>query len=206
LNLTPPRPDGCVSCVDRYGEHIWTNFFVRELRELGRIENRVVTIEYSWAEGRDERHAEIAAQFVRLKVDSAPKRSPLIRSLHGHHVVAKVRHDPDRADDDEKDDQHTEGEGQNIVRAVGAAAQMQKEDEVDADLREGEHDQPDRDARGPEQIGLRHDERGDRRQDRKPQPGRVRQVAGRGLTLFDARRAVVVDGLATVRQGSSPIR
>ena len=29
---------------------------------------------------------------------------------------------------------------------IGAGAQMQKEDEVDADLRKGEHDQPDRDA------------------------------------------------------------
>jgi putative tryptophan/tyrosine transport system substrate-binding protein len=43
--------------------------FVQRLRELGRIENRTVAIEYRWAEGRDERFAEIAAEFVRLKVD-----------------------------------------------------------------------------------------------------------------------------------------
>ena len=43
--------------------------FVQRLRELGWIENRTVAIEYRWAEGRPERFAEIAAEFVRLKVD-----------------------------------------------------------------------------------------------------------------------------------------
>jgi putative ABC transport system substrate-binding protein len=46
-----------------------TDAFVQRLRELGWIENRTVAIEYRWAEGRDERFAEIAAEFVRLKVD-----------------------------------------------------------------------------------------------------------------------------------------
>jgi putative ABC transport system substrate-binding protein len=43
--------------------------FVQRLRELGWTEGRTVTIEYRWAEGRNERAAEIAAEFVRLKVD-----------------------------------------------------------------------------------------------------------------------------------------
>ena len=43
--------------------------FVQRLRELGWIENRTVAIEYRWAEGRSERMAEIAAEFVGLKVD-----------------------------------------------------------------------------------------------------------------------------------------
>jgi putative tryptophan/tyrosine transport system substrate-binding protein len=46
-----------------------TAAFVQRLRELGWIEGRTVTIEYRWAEGRTERFAEIAAEFVRLKVD-----------------------------------------------------------------------------------------------------------------------------------------
>jgi putative ABC transport system substrate-binding protein len=46
-----------------------TDAFVQRLRELGWIENRTVAIEYRWGEGRDERFAEIAAEFVRLKVD-----------------------------------------------------------------------------------------------------------------------------------------
>jgi putative ABC transport system substrate-binding protein len=43
--------------------------FVQRLRELGWIEGRTVAIEARWAEGRNERSAEIAAEFVRLKVD-----------------------------------------------------------------------------------------------------------------------------------------
>jgi putative tryptophan/tyrosine transport system substrate-binding protein len=43
--------------------------FVQRVRELGWIEGRTVAIEYRWAEGRSERYAEIAAEFVRLKVD-----------------------------------------------------------------------------------------------------------------------------------------
>jgi putative ABC transport system substrate-binding protein len=43
---------------------------VQRLRELGWTENRTITIEYRWAEGREERFAEIAAEFARLKVDA----------------------------------------------------------------------------------------------------------------------------------------
>ncbi len=50
-------------------ESQWAAAFVQRLRELGWIENRTVAIEYRWAEGRSERFAEIAAEFVRLKVD-----------------------------------------------------------------------------------------------------------------------------------------
>jgi putative tryptophan/tyrosine transport system substrate-binding protein len=47
----------------------WTAAFVQRLRELGWIEGHSLAIEYRWAEGRSERFAEIAAEFVRLKVD-----------------------------------------------------------------------------------------------------------------------------------------
>jgi putative ABC transport system substrate-binding protein len=43
--------------------------FVQRLHELGWVEGRAVSIEYRWAEGRTERYAEIAAEFVRRKVD-----------------------------------------------------------------------------------------------------------------------------------------
>jgi putative tryptophan/tyrosine transport system substrate-binding protein len=43
--------------------------FEQRLRELGWIDGRTVTIEYRWAEGRNERYAENAAELVRLKVD-----------------------------------------------------------------------------------------------------------------------------------------
>jgi putative tryptophan/tyrosine transport system substrate-binding protein len=47
----------------------WTAAFVMRMRELGWIEGRTIAIEYRWSEGRPERYAEIAAEFVRLKVD-----------------------------------------------------------------------------------------------------------------------------------------
>ena len=47
----------------------WATAFVQRLRELGWSEGRTVAIEFRWAEGRAERYAEIAAEFVRLKVD-----------------------------------------------------------------------------------------------------------------------------------------
>jgi putative ABC transport system substrate-binding protein len=47
----------------------WTAAFVGRLRELGWIEGRTIAIEYRWSEGRPERNAEIAAEFVRLGVD-----------------------------------------------------------------------------------------------------------------------------------------
>src|SRR6516225_1084328 len=47
----------------------WVAAFVQRLRELGWIEGRNLTIEYRWAEGSSDRAAELAAEFVRLKVD-----------------------------------------------------------------------------------------------------------------------------------------
>jgi putative ABC transport system substrate-binding protein len=47
----------------------WTAAFVQRLRELGWMDGRDIAIEYRWAEGRPQRTAEIAAEFVRLKVD-----------------------------------------------------------------------------------------------------------------------------------------
>ena len=46
----------------------WAAAFVQRLNELGWIEGRTVAIEYRWADGRNERVAEIASEFVRLKV------------------------------------------------------------------------------------------------------------------------------------------
>src|SRR6516164_9762087 len=66
--------------------------FVQRLRELGWIENRTVAIEYRWGEGRDERLAEIAAEFVRLKVDLivAPTTSPAIAAKQATSTIPIV--------------------------------------------------------------------------------------------------------------------
>jgi len=42
--------------------------FLQRLRELGWTEGRTIAIEYRWAEGSSDRAAELAAEFVRLKV------------------------------------------------------------------------------------------------------------------------------------------
>ena len=46
-----------------------TAAFGQRLRELGWFDGRTVAIEFRGAEGRRERFAEIAAEFVRMKVD-----------------------------------------------------------------------------------------------------------------------------------------
>ena len=47
----------------------WSAAFAERLQELGWIEGRTVAIEYRWSEGRPERIAEIATEFVQQKVD-----------------------------------------------------------------------------------------------------------------------------------------
>jgi putative ABC transport system substrate-binding protein len=47
----------------------WVAAFVQRLSELSWIVGRTIVIEYRWLEGRTERFAETAAEFVRLKVD-----------------------------------------------------------------------------------------------------------------------------------------
>ncbi len=48
----------------------WKAAFARRLGELGWIDGRTVLVEYRWAEGRTDRFDEIAAEFVRLKVNA----------------------------------------------------------------------------------------------------------------------------------------
>ena len=47
----------------------WFTAFAQRLSEVGWIEGRSVAIVLRWAEGRNERFAEIAAEFVTLKVN-----------------------------------------------------------------------------------------------------------------------------------------
>ena len=47
----------------------WTAAFAQRLRELGHVKGRTIAIEYRWGDGRSDRLAEFAAEFVRLKVD-----------------------------------------------------------------------------------------------------------------------------------------
>ena len=59
---------GFLGSLTQSAQSTWTTAFVQRMREHGWIEGRTVAIEYRWAEGRSERFAEIAAEFVRLNV------------------------------------------------------------------------------------------------------------------------------------------
>ena len=60
---------GLLGAGTRSGWSDWLAAFMQRLRELGWIEGRTFAMEARWAEGRPERYTEIAAEFVRLKVD-----------------------------------------------------------------------------------------------------------------------------------------
>jgi len=70
----------------------WTAAFVQRLRELGWVEDRTIAIHYRWAEGRTERLAEIAAEFVRLKVDVIVTNSaaPVVAAKQATSVIPIV--------------------------------------------------------------------------------------------------------------------
>ena len=59
----------------------WTAALVERLRDLGWIEGRTIAIEYRWAEAHPERYAEIAAEFVGLKVDVIVTTVPAVAAL-----------------------------------------------------------------------------------------------------------------------------
>jgi putative ABC transport system substrate-binding protein len=47
----------------------WVTAFVQRLGELGWVDGRTIALEYRWSEGREDRYAEFAAEFVQHKVD-----------------------------------------------------------------------------------------------------------------------------------------
>jgi putative tryptophan/tyrosine transport system substrate-binding protein len=54
----------------------WIAAFAQRLHELGWTEGRTVAIEYRFAEGRNERMAEIVAEFVRARADVIVRKGP----------------------------------------------------------------------------------------------------------------------------------
>ena len=93
---------GFFSAVSALATKDWVAALVQRLGELGWIEGRTVAIEYRWAEGRNERLAEIAAGFVRLKVDVIVTHStaPVIAAKQATSTIpivfASVAADPAR--------------------------------------------------------------------------------------------------------------
>jgi putative ABC transport system substrate-binding protein len=60
---------GFLDATSRSTQGQLASVFTQRLRELGWLDGRNITVEVRWAEGRPERYAEIAAEFVRSKVD-----------------------------------------------------------------------------------------------------------------------------------------
>jgi putative ABC transport system substrate-binding protein len=70
----------------------WVAAFVQRLREFGWIDGRNVAIEYRWSDGRNERYAENAAEFVRLKVEVIVTQgtAPVLAAMHATSVIPIV--------------------------------------------------------------------------------------------------------------------
>jgi putative tryptophan/tyrosine transport system substrate-binding protein len=60
---------GYLGATDAAGESTRSEAIRLALRELGYIEGQNIAIEYRYAEGKQDRYAELAAELVRLKVD-----------------------------------------------------------------------------------------------------------------------------------------
>src|SRR5262249_42724942 len=60
---------GYLSTFDAANESPRSEAIRRALRELGYIEGQNLAIEYRYTEGKRDRHPELAAELVRLKVD-----------------------------------------------------------------------------------------------------------------------------------------
>jgi putative tryptophan/tyrosine transport system substrate-binding protein len=66
--------------------------FAQRLRELGWVEGRTIAIEYRWAAGRNERLAEIAAEFVQFKMDVivAGGTPPVLAAMQATSIIPIV--------------------------------------------------------------------------------------------------------------------
>jgi putative tryptophan/tyrosine transport system substrate-binding protein len=72
---------GFLGAASASAMNAWSAAFVQGLRELGWVEGRTIRIEYRWADGRADRLSEIAAEFVRLKVDAVVTTGSAVPAL-----------------------------------------------------------------------------------------------------------------------------
>jgi putative ABC transport system substrate-binding protein len=76
----------------------WTGAFADRLSKIGLIDGRTVKVEYRWAQGRPELHAQFAEEFARLNVKvivtSGAAVPALMRAAPSIPIVFAVANDP----------------------------------------------------------------------------------------------------------------
>src|ERR1700730_4817413 len=83
---------GYLGVSTRSAQSQWIDAWLQRLRELGWVDGRNLAIEYRFAEGRSERFSEIAAEFVRLRVDVifTPTTPPALAAKQATSVIPIV--------------------------------------------------------------------------------------------------------------------
>ena len=113
-------------------------------------------------------------------------------------LAFEMVHDPQRAGDDDPDDQHAEGERQRVVGVVGTGRDVQEEGEMHAHLGDGERRERHRHARRVDEAGAARDpERGDG----EPARARGRSDSCAGRTRSTCRRRSWIARGASRRAG-----
>ena len=97
--------------------------------------------------------------------------------LHRRHVVVEVRHDPQRSDNQHKNDKNAEHRSHHVVNAVRPGGDVKEEDDVNAHLRDRQHDQRGRNAGLPDQRRAGDKERHDREENRQPNTDQLTENA-----------------------------
>lgn len=74
--------------MSRWPPDPFVEAFRQGLRELGYVEERNISLEYRWAEGRNERLPGLVADLVRLKVDVIVASGPT--ALAAKHATTTI--------------------------------------------------------------------------------------------------------------------
>ena len=85
----------------------------------------------------------------------------------------EMAHDPDRAANDQRDDQNAEGQRQHVVGVVRRRGEMQEENQMHADLRDRQRGERDRNGRRPDQVRVDDVKRCGREQRRQHEPKQI---------------------------------
>jgi hypothetical protein len=66
-----------------------------------------------------------------------------------HHIGVQICHDPKRSSDHKGYDEHAKGQRQHVIGVVSSGSDVQEEDQVNANLRDGQDGKSERYAGSP---------------------------------------------------------